>query len=92
MPVEGFPDAARHKLCICCRKWHEPHEGTMIWPQSGFRRFRALAASLVDDTSGMRFLCERCLKTRRIREVALVSGLVLLLAAALLLMHIGVLR
>ncbi len=92
MPIDGFPDKQRHKLCIRCRRWHEPHEGKLIFPdQPGpFGRLRRTACMLAEDESAMRFMCLRCLRVRRYTKAIIFATFALLVLLALLLKFLGV--
>jgi hypothetical protein len=85
MPVKGFPDAKRHKLCSRCQKWHEPDEGTMFFRrQPGlFGGVRTTAARLAGDDSAKRFICHRCQRIRLLIGL-LVFVLFFFVAAAIL--------
>jgi hypothetical protein len=94
MPVEGLPDAARHKLCLRCRKWHEPDEGIMVYPEatgplSGMRR---AAAVLAGDESAMRFMCHHCLRVRKYTKAAIFGAFGLIVLLVFLLERLGYLR
>ena len=79
MPVEGFPDASKHKICIRCRRWFEPEEGEMAYPEAGTgfsafvgvfppRYVRILIAKATGSESKLKFVCRNCLKrARRLR-------------------------
>jgi hypothetical protein len=86
MPVEGLPDAAIHRLCSRCHKWHEPDEGVMVWPDRfhWIRELRQVADAIGGDTSEMRFLCYRCLRVRRLTTRIIWSVFFVVAAAALL--------
>ena len=77
-----------------CRKWHEPSEGRLLYPEaagpiSGMRR---AAAVLAGDDSAMRFMCFRCIKVRRYTKAILFGSLVFLVLLVLLLERLGVVR
>ena len=63
-PVEGFPDASRHRYCAGCRRWFEPEEGsairTTLWRP--FDRIRR-DADLPTENSEV-FMCAACLRFR----------------------------
>jgi hypothetical protein len=87
MPVD-LPDSSVHKICMRCRRWFEPNDGTMVLPEatgpiSGLRR---AAATIADDESALRFICWQCLRRRRRSKAiiwiafAIVVGIALLAA------------
>lgn len=94
MPVEGFPDASRHRLCVRCKKWHEPDEGILCQPeeQGTFEPFMAIftaARAISGLKKEPRFICYRCLRVRRYIKVAIFGTLALLIALALVLERLG---
>jgi hypothetical protein len=94
MPIDGFPDAARHKLCLRCQKWHEPDEGVVVYPEasgplSGMRR---TAAVLAGDESAMKFMCHRCIRIRKYTKIIIFGAFGTLMLLILLLEKIGYLH
>lgn len=94
MPIEGFPDSERHKLCIRCKQWHEPDEGKLVYPEaagplSGMRR---TASALAGDESAMRFICFKCARARRRTKAILFGALALILLLVLLFERLGLLH
>ena len=93
MPVEGFPDAEKHKICIRCRRWFEPEEGTMIYPGSSWglgwlglgRALRTQVAKAVGDETLMKFICHECTRKRRRRKLVVYAVFVLLIGVVMLL-------
>ncbi len=97
MPVEGFPDASKHKICIRCHRWFEPEEGDMVYSWRGsslpiftdlagfVRSTRGAVASAVGDETAMRSICHECKRKRRRRKLAVYAIFALLLAVVLLL-------
>jgi len=77
MPVEGFPDASKHKICMRCRSWFEPEEGDMVFPSSfsfllGLGKMLRIAVSeAVGDESVMRFMCHACQRKKRREKIAI---------------------
>ena len=57
MPIEGFPDADEHEICIRCRVWHYPEEGTKVFIEP-FNPLRSIRASIVGDGSLNRFMSD----------------------------------
>ena len=90
MPVDGIPDSKIHRFCIRCRKWCWPDEGSDYDP-----RRRPLPVQLARDIAGLktsRFRCHRCAAyDRRIRYFVF-GSLAALVALALTLVWLGVLR
>ncbi|MCY2929526.1 MAG: hypothetical protein NTV86_08535 [Planctomycetota bacterium] len=91
MPVVGFPDRDRHKLCHRCHKWHEEHEGTMVYPEargpiSGLFRAAAVIAGCEDK---MRFICHRCRRVRRNIKLAIAIAILATGAAIVLAKWLG---
>ena len=94
MPVEGFPDPTRHRLCLRCRKWYGPEEGATVQPEP---------ASVAEPTLGMftalrslcgvppkpHFMCRRCLKVRRCVSAAIFATFGVLVALVLVLERLG---
>lgn len=94
MPVEGFPDPARHKLCRRCRKWFEPNEGALMAPEATgpLGAVQGLRASLSGSEADLRFQCDRCTKVRRITKIALFLLFVAIVGIVLLLERLGLLK
>jgi hypothetical protein len=97
LPVTGIPDRDKHKLCIRCHKWHEPTEGQMTYPADTGGQFspifdaaRRISDGISGDTSAMKFICNRCVRMRRIRWGILVGILVALCLLAVILGRLGV--
>jgi hypothetical protein len=93
MPVEGMPDTELHRICRRCRKWFEPHEGSMMPPEATgpFGASQRLRASL-GDSSVLRFQCSRCTKVRRVTQITLWSAFAIIAIAVLILERLGILR
>ena len=95
MPVEGFPDPARHKLCWRCKKWHEPSEGVVAKPKESvsFEPFLGAFGAL-RSLCGVRpkphFVCRRCLKIRRYTTIIIFATFGFLVALCLILGRLGV--
>ena len=87
MPIEGFPDPQRHKLCVRCHKWHNPDEGVMLHPEtcSRLKRLRIAAAQLAGDESAMRFMCHRCIRIRRYTKAAIFGAFAIVVLLVFLL-------
>jgi hypothetical protein len=85
MPI-NIPDPAVHKLCRRCRKWFDPADGELTFPEATgpASRLRIAAVRLAGDESALSFICHRCLRTRRITKVVLWVGLGLAAAIAML--------
>lgn len=79
-PVKGIPDPQNHKICLRCRKWYQPEDGTMVYPEASgpISNLRIAAAKLADDDSKMRFICHRCIKVRKYTKVAIIGIFVFL--------------
>ncbi len=94
MPIDGFPDPERHKLCIRCKQWHEPDEGKLVYPETAgpIRQMRHTASALAGGESAMRFICFRCIRVRRRTKAILFGALALLLLLVLLLEKLGLLH
>lgn len=85
MPVEGFPDASKHKVCIRCHRWFEPEEGEMVYPEAatGLSAFvgvlpprfvRILITKAIGSEANLSFICYECLRrTRRGRIGCIVA-------------------
>jgi hypothetical protein len=93
MLTEGFPDRERHRICYRCRKWHEPDEGKLVYPEASgpFSSLRRMAEVLADDESKMRFICFRCIKIRRYTKWVLFGSLAILVVVILLLEKVDIL-
>ena len=87
MPVEGFPDASRHKLCLRCQKWHEPEEGVMVEREitGPFKAMRRTAATVAGLDPKWSFMCHRCLRIRRYTKAATFGTFAFLVVVALIL-------
>jgi hypothetical protein len=94
MPISGFPDATLHEICYRCGKWHEPQEGTLVYPEATgpFSFVRRTANMLAANETTMRFLCHRCARIRRTTKIVIISSFLLLVALVLLLQVLGVLQ
>jgi hypothetical protein len=93
MPIGGFPDKERHRLCIRCGQWHEPDEGRMVYPDaagllSGIRRAAAVVA---EDESARRFMCYRCMRVRRYTRGIIFGSLAFVILLVLVLERLGLL-
>ena len=86
MPVEGFPDNKHHRICLRCRRWFEPHEGTMVFPEVAgpLSAMRAAVARLTDDESAMRFMCHRCQRIRRRTKATIFIAFAVLFGSVLI--------
>lgn len=85
MPVRGFPDADRHRICFRCRRWFEPEEGEEFVSESAAGSFLRSFGIPVTGDLRKRFMCHRCRRIRRITKTAVFVALALALGAALLL-------
>lgn len=97
MPIEGFPDSSKHKICIRCRRWFEPEEGGMVYPEAatGLSAFlgvlpprfvRILITKAIGSESNLRFICCECLKrTRRERTGCIVAFWVMMVVLPVIL-------
>jgi hypothetical protein len=85
VPIEGFPDPTKHRLCIRCHKWHLLHEGVMQYPErSGpVGRLRSAASEWAGDESAKRFICHGCLRKRRRTNTIIWATFALLLLVTL---------
>lgn len=100
MPIEGFPDSSVHRICIRCKKWHEPGEGLMVSPDTGsigamISPISAFVVGLRGLTVGPnkpRFICNRCYKIRLYVRLGLFLILAGVLVTILLLDKFGVLE
>jgi len=90
VPVEGFPDSTRHKICIRCHKWFEPLEGVVASPESSgpIRSMRNLGAQMTGDSSALRFMCHR-IRVRRNTKLVILATFLRLIAMVLILERIG---
>jgi hypothetical protein len=81
MPIQGFPDAARHKICFRCHQWFEPDEGDMILPGVGgpVTLLRNVVAQITGDESMRRFMCHRCQRIRHVTKMAIGVALAIIL-------------
>jgi len=91
MPIQGFPDPHRHKICCSCGQWHEPYEGSTVLPprvgplaQIG----RTLAGV---DGFGLteRFMCHACQERQRRRRVLVWAAILAAILVVLLLLGAG---
>lgn len=91
MPIDGFPDPQRHRLCVRCHKWHNPHEGVTLYPEAGgpIQGLRIAAAEAAGDESAMRFMCFRCIRTRRYTKAALFGAFVAMVVIVFTLPRFG---
>ena len=91
MPIEGFPDPQRHKLCIRCHRWHDPDDGVMLYPEAAgpLQGLRTAAAEAAGDESAMRFMCYRCIRIRRYTKAAVFGAFALVVLLVFLLRAIG---
>ena len=94
MPIDGFPDTERHKLCIRCKQWHEPDEGKLAYPAAAgpISQMRHTTSALAGDESAMRFICFKCVRARRRTKAILFGALALILIIVLLLEGLGLLH
>ena len=97
LPVVGIPARDKHKLCLQCHKWHQPSEGRMVYPAARggpfspiFDAARRISDGVSGDTSAMKFICNRCVRMRRIRWGILVGIFVALGVLAMILGRLGV--
>ena len=93
MPIAGFPDKDRHRLCIRCRKWHEPNEGEMVYPEATgpFSGIKRNAAILAEDESALRFMCYRCMRVRRHTKAIIFGSFAFVILLILVLGRFGLL-
>lgn len=74
MPVIGFPripDASRHRLCLRCRRWFEPHEGREAHRSSVLPFVAFIRAARAASGFGTRyFICDDCRRFRRNLTIA----------------------
>jgi len=93
MPVEGFPDPSRHRICRRCRKWFAPEEGSLALPEATgpLGSIRALRATVMGRESDLQFQCHRCTVVRRFTQIAIWSLLVAVIATVLILERLGIL-
>ncbi|MBN2210001.1 MAG: hypothetical protein JW709_01280 [Sedimentisphaerales bacterium] len=100
MPIEGFPDANIHRICVRCKKWHEPAEGRTIRPDTG--SIGAMLSPLTAFVVGLRgltvgpnkprFICFRCYKIRMYTRLSLFAIFAGVLVTILLLERFGLLK
>jgi hypothetical protein len=92
--VEGFarlmstnhPDPSVHKLCMRCRRWFDADDGEMIIPEptGPISKLRLAAATIAGDDSACRFMCHRCLRTRRRTKAVIWLAIAVAIGAAFL--------
>jgi RNase P subunit RPR2 len=80
-----MPDATRHRICIRCGKWFEPHEGQAVVPEGRFAQNYTLGTGSV-----VRFRCQRCTRIRRATQGVIWGTFVALLGLVWLLQWLGV--
>lgn len=87
MPIEGFPDSSRHRLCIRCRKWHETHEGKTVAPSriggmlGAVSSTAILSAGLNPEAGRSRFLCNACRRRKTQLRIAFILLAAIVIAA-----------
>jgi hypothetical protein len=92
MPIEGMPDPEVHRICRRCGKWFEPGEGALMAPEATGPMGAMRAARASFDPSLLRFQCNRCTRSRRLRGWWLWGTLLGLMALVLLAEKMGWLR
>ena len=67
MPVEGFPDPDKHKICCKCGKWFEPHEGSPVTPPKAgpVAQIGRTLAGVEGFGLTERFMCHACQGAQR---------------------------
>lgn len=84
MPVSGFPDPEKHRICGRCGQWFEPWEGSLLPPPKAgpLAQIGRTLAGVEGFGLGERFFCHACqAKSRRGHR----TGCLLAMAIALLL-------
>ena len=90
MPIDGLPDPAIHRLCLRCRRWHEPSEGVTVFPDGPDIPHDPISAVVVGLSHAMvprtkeRFICHACRRRRRLITWSIYGALVLVLIAVML--------
>ena len=100
MPIEGFPDPKRHRVCARCLKWWHAEEMTPIDDQldvvGSLFTFPSAVGRLFSGTGGVaRLLCPDCVQVRKRRPVLWLAWLLViggLIAISLLLYGIEGIR
>jgi len=87
MPVEGIPDREKHGFCLVCHQWHDRSEGQMLPPPasrplSGMFSAAKQISGLEEDSY---FICDGCLRRRRLRQ-AILWGLFAIVVATVLIL------
>ena len=83
MPVKGSPDAERHRVCLRCKKWFEPDEGSMVrgerWRPLDWPRAMVNVPTAQTDA----FMCNHCQRIRAATKIAVWIAFLVVAAAAI---------
>lgn len=94
MPIEGFPEAKKHKHCIRCQLWHYPEEGTLIIPESSgpLASLRAMRENIAGSESLYRFMCFRCQNVRKWQKRIIYDTFLVVFFTIIILEALGVIE